>query len=72
MGGQFVKITLRSGIAGVIRTMHDTYGVRLELEVFTYIQERMGSRAPVAHTCHPNYSGGRDEEDCGLKPALGK
>jgi hypothetical protein len=23
---------------------------------------------PVAHTCDPNYSGGRDEEDCGLKP----
>jgi hypothetical protein len=22
----------------------------------------------VAHTCNPNYSGGRDQEDCGLKP----
>jgi hypothetical protein len=23
----------------------------------------------VAHTCNPNYSGGKDQEDCGLKPA---
>jgi hypothetical protein len=23
----------------------------------------------VAHACNPNYSGGRDQEDCGLKPA---
>jgi hypothetical protein len=26
-------------------------------------------RAPVAHTCNPNYSGGRDQEDLGSKPA---
>jgi hypothetical protein len=25
--------------------------------------------APVAHTCNPSYSRGRDQEDCGLKPA---
>jgi hypothetical protein len=25
--------------------------------------------APVAHTCNPSYSGGRDQEDRGLKPA---
>jgi hypothetical protein len=24
---------------------------------------------PVAHTCNPSYSGGRDQKDCGLKPA---
>jgi hypothetical protein len=24
----------------------------------------------VAHACNPSYSGGRDEEDHGLKPAL--
>jgi hypothetical protein len=30
------------------------------------------SRAPAAHACNPSYSGGRDQEDCGLKPALGK
>jgi hypothetical protein len=23
----------------------------------------------VAHTCNPSYSGGRDQEDHGLKPA---
>jgi hypothetical protein len=23
----------------------------------------------VAHTCNPGYSGERDQEDCGLKPA---
>jgi hypothetical protein len=27
------------------------------------------SWAPVAHTCNPSYSGGIDQEDCGLKPA---
>jgi hypothetical protein len=24
---------------------------------------------PVAHSCNPSYSGGRDQEDHGLKPA---
>jgi hypothetical protein len=24
---------------------------------------------PVAHTCNPRYSGGRDQEDCSLKPS---
>jgi hypothetical protein len=24
---------------------------------------------PVAHTCNPSYSGGRDQEDNDLKPA---
>jgi hypothetical protein len=24
---------------------------------------------PVAHTCNCSYSGGRDQEDCGSKPA---
>jgi hypothetical protein len=27
------------------------------------------SWAPVAHTCNPSYSGCRDQEDRGLKPA---
>jgi hypothetical protein len=26
----------------------------------------------VSHTCNPSYSGGRYQEDYGLKPALGK
>jgi hypothetical protein len=25
----------------------------------------------VAHTCNPSYSEGRDQEDCGSKPAQG-
>jgi hypothetical protein len=25
--------------------------------------------APVAHTCEPSYSGGRDQEGCSSKPA---
>jgi hypothetical protein len=28
-------------------------------------------QALVAHTCNPSYSGGRDQEDHGLNPALG-
>jgi hypothetical protein len=27
------------------------------------------SQLVVARTCNPRYSGGRDQEDCGLKPA---
>jgi hypothetical protein len=27
------------------------------------------SLVPVAHTCNPSHSGGRDQEDRGLKPA---
>jgi hypothetical protein len=26
----------------------------------------------VAHACNPSYSGGSDQEDSGLKPALAK
>jgi hypothetical protein len=25
--------------------------------------------APMAHTCNRSYSGGRDQEDCNLRPA---
>jgi hypothetical protein len=28
-----------------------------------------GSQVPVAHACNPGYSGGRDQEDRGSKPA---
>jgi hypothetical protein len=30
------------------------------------------SQAPMAHSCNPSYLGGRDQEDCGSEPALGK
>jgi hypothetical protein len=26
----------------------------------------------MVHTCHPSYSGGRDQEDCGLKQIVCK
>jgi hypothetical protein len=29
----------------------------------------MSSQVPVAHTCNPSYSQGRDQKDCGLKLA---
>jgi hypothetical protein len=32
-------------------------------------KEKYESQEPVAHTCHPSYSGGRDQEDHGSKPA---
>jgi hypothetical protein len=32
-------------------------------------QESKISQALVAHACNPSYSGCRDQEDCGLKPA---
>jgi hypothetical protein len=34
--------------------------------IFTKLQE---SPMPVAHTCNPSYSGGRDQKDQGSKPA---
>jgi hypothetical protein len=30
------------------------------------------TRALVAQACNPSYLGGRDQEDQGLKPVLGK
>jgi hypothetical protein len=37
-----------------------------------YLKFNFLSWAPVAHTCNPSYSGDRDQEEYGLKPALGK
>jgi hypothetical protein len=34
----------------------------------TFVKNKNG-RVPVAHTCNPSYSGGRDQEDHILKPA---
>jgi hypothetical protein len=31
------------------------------------VQEEVENWVPVAHTCNPSYSGGRDQEDHGLK-----
>jgi hypothetical protein len=35
---------------------------------FIEIEKCKTSWAPVAYTCNPSYSGGRDQEDCGSKP----
>jgi hypothetical protein len=32
-------------------------------------ERKKNSLALVAAVCNPSYSGGRDQEDCGLKPA---
>jgi hypothetical protein len=39
------------------------------LNVQTLAKVRSGSRAPVVHACNPSYSGGRDQEALGSKPA---
>jgi hypothetical protein len=33
------------------------------------VQGTLSGLAPVAHTCNPSYSGGKDQEDHSLKPA---
>jgi hypothetical protein len=33
------------------------------------VKKISNSQAPKAHTYNPSYSGGRDQEDCGSKPA---
>jgi hypothetical protein len=35
-------------------------------------RKKKTSWVSVAHTCNTSYSGGRDQEDCNSKPALGK
>jgi hypothetical protein len=32
-------------------------------------QNTKSNQGPVAHSCNPSYSGGRDQEDRSLKPA---
>jgi hypothetical protein len=33
-----------------------------------YFRKELFCQVPVAHTCNPGYSGGRDQEDHGSKP----
>jgi hypothetical protein len=33
------------------------------------LRKEQPSRTLVVHACNPSYSGSRDQEDCGLKPA---
>jgi hypothetical protein len=37
-----------------------------------FVKDIGKSQVPVAHTCNPSYSGGRDQEDPGSKSVLGK
>jgi hypothetical protein len=41
------------------------------VEELQHVDKDTGSRAPVAHSCNPSYSGGRDQENNNkvLKPA---
>jgi hypothetical protein len=39
------------------------------LRVTKLIKKYTSGREPNAHTCNPNYSGGRDQEDPGSKSA---
>jgi hypothetical protein len=41
----------------------------LKMLVMKTLKTKQNSQAPVAHTCNPRYSGGRDQEDQGSKPA---
>jgi hypothetical protein len=46
--------------------------LELEINMLNEISQDQKAKycwAPVAHTCNPSYSGGRDQEDCSLKPA---
>jgi hypothetical protein len=53
-----------------IRQFKVTQNSKLEtLRSFLTATKTMKSRVPVAHTCNPSHSGGRDQEDCGSKPA---
>jgi hypothetical protein len=36
---------------------------------FFYVTKTLNNWVPVAHTCNPSYSGGRDQEDHSLKSA---
>jgi hypothetical protein len=46
----------------------DTAQILLTLDYLHNYQNKNEGQAPVAHACNPSYSGGRDQEDHGLKP----
>jgi hypothetical protein len=39
------------------------------LDTYVSIIKNGDSQEPVAYACNPSYSGGRDQENCSLKPA---
>jgi hypothetical protein len=46
------------------------YGLYLNID--PVFKNTSFSQAPVARACNPSYWGGRGQEDCDLKPDLGK
>jgi hypothetical protein len=46
-----------------------TTGRNSEVQAFPGSQDLCPRWAPVVHACNPNYSGSRDQEDQGSKPA---
>jgi hypothetical protein len=43
--------------------------VVLEFDYLTILRNQIYCWAQMAHACNPSYSGGRDQENCSLKPA---
>jgi hypothetical protein len=61
---------IRESEGGVLWWMYFVYVYENRTVKPVEIVLRMGeSWVLVAHACNPSYSGGRDQEDCGLRPA---
>jgi hypothetical protein len=58
-----------SFLSFAIKARDDLRAIGLTTDKDTVYQPQLGV---VAHTCNPSYSGGRDQEDQGSKPALGR
>jgi hypothetical protein len=54
-------------ILGTLQYIRDNRLLRQQNSWDSKLSKRC--QVPVAHTCNPSYSGGRDQEDCSLKPA---
>jgi hypothetical protein len=63
-----IQITL-SPVPFDINTFHHFTDETGSLEKFSGLGLQARGQAPVAHTCNPSYSGGRDQEDRSSKPA---
>jgi hypothetical protein len=56
-----------------LRPSQVTQGVQSSLDSIETLSQKLKKKLAegqwLAHTCNPSYSGGRDQEDHGLKPA---
>jgi hypothetical protein len=52
----------------------EDWGFKDSLAYVVRLSQKRGEKSlvVVTHTCNPGYSGDRDQEDCDLKPVLGK